>query len=165
MLHVLSDGYGDEPVKLVRSKAGRNLSRERNKRAEEFFPREGPIAPADWSDFLYTAGISVQLGLSAHLMDVGFPDAWCARYIGLRVAKSLAYANATGFNHECPDMARLALTLTPYWKWSRQSLFGETRPDDGGFMPDEVRWLLRALLDHVQRVTGHKAARAPRRHG
>ncbi|WP_231730345.1 hypothetical protein [Novosphingobium sp. Fuku2-ISO-50] len=163
MLSALSDDYGDDPVKLVRSKAGRSLSRERYRRAEEFFPREGPIAPAGWSDFLYTVGISVQLGLSAHLLDVGFPDAWCARHIGLRIAKSLAYANATGFNHECPHMARLALVLTPYWKWNRPRLFGEAQPDDGGFAPDEVRVLLRALLDHVQRVTGHKSSRSPNR--
>lgn len=163
MLSTLCDSYGDEPVKLARSKAGRSLSRERYQRAEEFFPREGPITPAGWSDFLYTAGISVQLGLSAHLLDVGFPDVWCARYIGLRIAKSLAYANATGFNHECPHMARLALVLTPYWKWNRPRQFGEAQPDDGGFAPDEVRMLLRALLDHAQRVTGHKSPRSPNR--
>lgn len=163
LLSALSDGYGDDPAKLVRSKAGRSLSRERYRRAEEFFPREGPIAPAGWPDFLYAVGISVQLGVSAHLLDVGFHDAWCARYIGLRIAKSLAYANATGFNHECPHMARLALVLTPYWKWNRPRVFGETQPDAGGFAPDEVRMLLRALLDHVQRVTGHKSSRPPNR--
>ena len=29
----------------------------------------------------------------------------------------LAYANATGLGHDCPVMARLAVILSPYWKW------------------------------------------------
>ena len=76
-----------------------------------------------------------------------------ARHIGLRVAKSLAYANATGFGHDCPEMARLAAVLTPYWKWNGWD-YG-TEPDDGGFAPTDVRPLLRALLDRVHHVTGH----------
>jgi hypothetical protein len=162
-LRALHNGYNDEPVKLVRSSAGRSLSRERYRRAEGFFPHEEPKPQLDWPDFLYTAGITAQLALSVHLLDVGFPDAWCARYMGLRVAKSLAYANATGLSHECPGMARLALVLTPYWKWNRPFLLNEAKPDDGGFAPDQVRLLLRALLDRVRLVTGHKATRASQR--
>jgi hypothetical protein len=155
-LSALHDGYRDEPVKLIRSSAGRALSRERYRRAEGFFPRDEPRLQLCWSDFLYTAGITAQLALSAHLLDVGFPDAWCAHHIGLRVAKSLAYANATGLNHECPSMARLAFVLTPYWKWNRPRIFGEAKPDDGGFTPEQVRALLRALLDRIRLATGHQ---------
>src|SRR3546814_10278516 len=76
---------------------------------------------------------------SSDLLDVGFPDAWNARYVGLRVAKSLAYANATGFGHDCSDMARLAAVLTPYCRWNQVRLFGEPEPDDGGLTAPEVR--------------------------
>src|SRR3546814_515817 len=92
---------------------------------------------------------------SSDLLDVGFPDEWNARYVGLRVAKSLAYANATGFGHDCSDMARLAAVLTPYCRWNQVRLFGEPEPDDGGLTAPEVRELLRALLDRVHDVTGH----------
>lgn len=92
--------------------------------------------------------------------DAPFPDGWNARHIDLRVAKSLAYANATGFGHDCPDMARLAAILSPYWQWNRVRLFGEPKPDDGGFTVAQIDPLLRALLDRVHGVTGH-----PRPHG
>lgn len=152
-LATLHEQYDDAPVTLLRTKAGRDLSEARYHRAEEFFPDRHGRPERDWHNFLYFAGITVQLGLSSHLLDVGFDDQWCARHIGLRVAKSLAYANATGFGHDCPEMARLAAVLTPYWKWNSWDYGSE--PDDGGFAPAEVRPLLRALLDRVHHVTGH----------
>lgn len=141
-----------EPVQLVRTREGRNLSRERFRRAEEFMPS---FASGDWFDFLYHSGIVAQLALSSHLLDVGFPDAWCARHVGLYVARSLAYANATGFGHDCDRTARLAQVLTPYWKWNRHHLIDGTRPSDDGFTATEVQTLLHALIDHVGEVTGH----------
>lgn len=151
--------YDAEPVQLLRTREGRNLSRERYRRAEEFMLHLASGAPGDWPDFLYFAGIVAQLTLSSHLLDVGFPDAWCARHIGLHVARSLAYANASGFGHECAETARLAQVLTPYWKWNRRNLADSPRPNDGGFTSDEVRALLRALTDHVSNVTGHGFSR------
>lgn len=154
-LAVLHDRYDDHPARLVRTKAGRELSEARYQRAEEFFPEREGYANSHRDHFLYFAGITAQLGLSSHLLDVGFDDRWCARHIGLRVSKSLAYANATGFGHSCEKMERLAAVLTPYWKWNTPRYRGEPEPDDGGFDPDQVRSLLRALLDHVRHVTGH----------
>lgn len=150
--------YDDEPVKLTRTPEGRILSRARYHRAEAFLPTSRPQSRIDGRDFFYRAGIAAQLALSSHLLDVGFPDEWCARHIGLRVAKSLAYANATGLGHDCPDMMRLAEVLTPYNKWNEPHLFGPV-PDDGGFVPGEIGTLLRALLDRVYRVTGHRRPR------
>jgi len=154
-LAALHKHYDDDPVRLIRTKPGRELSKERYFRAEGFFPVFEGHAISDRDHFLYFAGITAQLALSSHLVDVGFPDRWCARYIGLRVAKSLAYANATGFDHDCQGMKRLAAVLTPYCKWNTPRLFGEPEPDDGGFDLAEVQSLLRALLDHVRDVTGH----------
>ncbi|WP_156420177.1 hypothetical protein [Sphingopyxis sp. H053] len=65
------------------------------------------------------------------------------------------YANATGFGHDCPDMARLAAVLTPYCKWNQVRPFDEPEPNDGGFTVLQVRPLLHALLDRVHDVTGH----------
>ena len=153
-LAALHKEHDDEPALLCRSKEGRKLSRSRCHRAESFFQTlEAGILTSN-EDTLYYSGIVAQLSLSAHLLDIGFEDEWCARYIGLRIAKSLAYANATGLGHECPDMARLAVVLTPYWKW-RQPRWSDPAPDDGGFNANEVRPLLRALLDRVHEVTGH----------
>ncbi|WBO22867.1 hypothetical protein [Sphingomonas abietis] len=152
----LYEAYDDVPVSLVRTRAGRRLSLARYRTARVFFPRDPFPTSGGWHDFLYYAGITAQLGLSAHLLDVGFPDAWCARHIGLRVAKSLAYANATGFGHDCPDMSRLASVLTPYWIWNRPVLLGDPSPDDGGFAHERVAALLHALLNHVGAVTGHQ---------
>ena len=154
-LAALYDRYDDRPTELVRTKAGRELSEARYQRAEEFFPEREAYSKSHRDHFLYFAGITAQLGLSSHLLDVGFADRWCARHIGLRVAKSLAYASATGFGHECEEMKRLAAILTPYCKWNTPRYRGEPEPDDGGFDPDQVRSLLRALLDHVRHVTGH----------
>lgn len=154
--------YDDEPITLVRSKAGRSLSRWRYHRAEGFFPDRDPSSIGGWHSFLYFSGITAQLSLSAHLLDVGFPDEWNARHIGLRVAKALAYANATGFGHDCPNMARLAAVLSPYCKWNQMRLFAEPEPDDAGFTAPQVRALLRALLDRVRNVTGHPRPRGRR---
>ncbi len=144
--------YNAEPIQLMRTREGRDLSRERFRRAEEFMLSS---ASGDWFDTLYHSGIVAQLALSSHLLDVGFPDAWCARHVGLHVARSLAYANATGFGHDCERTARLAKVLTPYWKWNRRHLIDGSRPSDDGFTVTEVRALLRALIDHVGEVTGH----------
>ncbi len=156
----LHQGYGDEPVKVMQTKDGRALSSHRYHVAEEFLPERESATSASWHNYLCRAGITAQLALSSHLLDVGFPDDWNARHIGLRVAKSLAYANATGFGHECTDMARLAAVLTPYWKWNQVRLFGDPEPEDGKFTVAQVRPLLRTLLDRVHDVTGH-----PRPHG
>lgn len=144
--------YNAEPIQLVRTREGRNLSRERFRRAEGFMLSS---PPGDWPDFLYHSGIVAQLALSSHLLDVGFPDAWCARHVGLHVARSLAYANATGFGHDCDRTAPLAQVLTPYWKWNRRHLIDGSHPNDNGFTATEVQALLHALVDHVGEVTGH----------
>lgn len=157
--------HRDAPATIARNRAGRALSRDRYHRAEGFSLDRRQLSAAGWPHFLYTAGITAQLALSSHLLDVGFSDQWCARHIGLRVAKSLAYANATGFGHDCPDMARLATVLTPYNVWNEVRLFGEAKPDDGNFTPDEVIRLLRALLERVHDVTGHRRPNGWRRDG
>lgn len=151
--------HDDEPVTLLRTREGRSLSLHRYRTAKAFFPELDHRSLGSRKDFLYRAGITAQLGLASHLLDVGFPDPWVARHIGLRVAKSLAYANATGFGHACPNMSRLADVLSPYWKWNRPRLFGEPAPDDGGFSPEEVRILLHKLLSQVTQVTGHGVTR------
>jgi len=162
-LATLHREHGDEPALLSRSREGRSLSRLRYHRAESFFETlQAGIFTSDAETFYYS-GIVAQLALSSHLLDIGFEDEWCARHIGLRVAKSLAYANATGLGHECPDIARLAVVLTPYWKWNQPPRWGEPEPDDGGFTAAQIRLLLRALLDHVHRVTGHRRPRGWRR--
>ncbi len=155
-LTALGEAHEAGPIQLLRTREGRSLSRARYRRAEEFMLPLSPRAPGDRPDFLYGAGIVAQLALSSHLLDVGFPDAWCARYIGLYVAKSLAYANASGLGLESPETARLAQVLTPYSKWNCRSQADSPCPNDGGFSYDETRALLRAMLDHVGCVTGHR---------
>lgn len=157
------ENYGDEPAAIMRTKEGRALSRRRYHVAEGFFPLGSPKDGCGWRNYLYRAGITAQLALSSHLIDVGFADGWCARHIGLRVAKSLAYANATGFGHDCPDMGRLATVLTPYWKWNQFRRFDEPEPDDEGWTVTRVHPLLCALLDHVHDVTGHPRPKGWRR--
>lgn len=161
----LWEAHEAPPVQLLRTHEGRRLSRARYQRAEEFMLPLAPGTPGDWPDFLYGAGIVAQLALSSHLIDVGFPDAWCARYIGLHVARSLAYANASGLGFDCAETARLAQVLTPYSKWNCHSRTDGPRPNDGGFTYDEVRALLCGLADHVGYVTGHRLSRSRvRRH-
>jgi hypothetical protein len=150
--------FGDGPAEIQRTAGGRQLSRARYQRAEEFLPRAPDCDDPDHA-FLYRAGICAQLGLSSYLLDIGFDDLWCAHHIGLRVAHALAYANATGLGHDDADMARLAVVLTPYWKWNVPAGYREAVLDDGGFVPDQVRSLLRALLDQIRLVTGHPARR------
>ncbi len=154
-LTLLHDRYDDEPAALVRTKERRSLSRFRYDNAETFFESLDRGFYDRRDEMLYQSGIVAQLALTSHLLDVGFSDRWNARHIRLDIAKGLAYANATGFAHHCPDMARLAAVLTPYCQWNQVRLFGEPEPDDGGFSPTQVRALLRALLDHVHDVTGH----------
>ncbi|MGQ3099879.1 MAG: hypothetical protein ACT6Q5_00415 [Sphingopyxis solisilvae] len=154
-LTLLHDRYDDEPAALVRTKESRSLSRFRYHNAETFFESldRGFFDRRD--EMLYQSGIVVQLALTSHLLDIGFSDRWNATNIRLDVAKGLAYANATGFAHSCLGMARLAAVLSPYWKWGHAHHYDQPRPDDGGFTIDEVRPLLRALLDRVHDVTGH----------
>jgi hypothetical protein len=112
-LAALHREHDDEPALLCRSGEGRSLSRFRYHRAESFFETlEAGILTSN-DEVLNYSGIVARLALSSHLLDSGFDDEWCARRIGLRVAKGLAYANATGLGHACPDMARLAAVLTP----------------------------------------------------
>ena len=157
-LAALCKTYNSEPIRLTRSGEARSLSRARYRRAEEFLLSLSEV-PGDWPNFLYRAGIVAQLALSSYLLDVGFADVWCAHHIGLQVSRSLAYANASGLGYDCPETARLVRVLSPYWKWNARSLLDKTSPDDGGFTADEVRSLLRDLMQHVGRVTGHRSQR------
>jgi hypothetical protein len=104
----------------------------------------------------------MQLGLSAHLLDVGFDDRWCARFIGLHVSRSLAYANATGLGFESAQFAMLATILSPYGRW-RHSGAGDALPQLP-FTRDEIRTSVRSLLDRVRDVTGHPRPRCCRSH-
>ncbi|WP_336950697.1 hypothetical protein [Sphingobium aromaticivastans] len=152
----LHQHYEDEPAMLVRTKAGRALSCDRYDSAEiAFAPIEAGFFARDVRVTLHQAGAVAKLALCAHLLDIGFPDGWNAKHIRQDIAKALAYANATGFGHGCPDMARLAVILSPYWKWGYPHLIGDPPMDDGGFTPDRVRPLVRALLDRVADGTGH----------
>ncbi|MDE1918334.1 MAG: hypothetical protein KGJ57_09300 [Sphingomonadales bacterium] len=152
----LFDSLSDPPIDLAPTPEGDETSEGRYENAEAFFPRLGPRLAPDMSDVYYKAGITAQLALSAHLLKVGFPDRWCAQRIGHRVAHSLAYANATGLDHRCPDMAHLAAALTPYWRWNGQSIHHYGSPKDPGFSVEEVSSLLRALLAQVRIVTGYE---------
>ncbi|PZU70689.1 MAG: hypothetical protein DI554_00160 [Sphingobium sp.] len=155
-LSSLHQRYDDEPAMLVRSRAGRALSRDRYDSAEiAFAPVEAGFFARDVRVTLHQAGAVAKLGLCAHLLDIGFPDDWNATHIRQDIAKALAYANASGFGHDCPDMARLAVILSPFWKWGYPHLIGDPPMDDGGFTPDRVRPLVRALLDRVADGTGH----------
>ncbi len=147
--------YDAPPVRLLRTRGGRELSLERYRRAGEFMGSLTSLACDDWSYYLYSAGIVVQLALSSHLLDVGFPDSWCARHIALHVDRSLAYANATAFGYEDAVTDRLMAVLSPYWKWNSLSRAKGMRPDDGGFGATEVRGIITALTGHVGEVTGH----------
>lgn len=143
-----SDGHGD--IVLQRSREGRALSRARYHRALFFMPYPG----MDHDPFFYHAGIAAQLGLSAHLLDVGFADAWCARHVGLRVASALAYARATGLDVQSGALERLAVVLSPYSQWNTPQ-DNRRRVDDGGFSQVEVRSVLTDLLEAVREATGH----------
>jgi len=153
-LSAVHEEWNDEPPVLRRTRGGRSLSEFRYHNAESFFASIEKGIVRDRCDLLYQAGIVMQLAISAHLLDVGFDDRWCARHIGLKVAKSLAYANVTGFDYEDADTNLLAAILTPYGKW-RNRLMRERDEDDGPFTAGQIRRLTRALLDRVRDVTGH----------
>lgn len=93
----------------------------------------------DQHDRFYQTGIVLQLGLSSHLFDVGFTDQWCARHVGLNVARSLAYANASGFGFELAEFDLLAAILSPYGKWR----FPQPREhaEDPPFTPEQIGML------------------------
>lgn len=156
-LIALHRDYNDEPVWLCRTKEGRSQSEFRYHNGERFFAdiEEGRIRHR--SDLLYYTGVVMQLGLTAHLLDVGFTAEWCGHHVGLKVAKSLAYANATGLGYADPDTNLLASILTPYGNW-RNPMWIE-RHDDSPFTAADIIRLTRALLDHVRGVTGHAVAR------
>lgn len=151
------------PILIGRTREGRILSRSRYRNAESFIvvieERRFPIA----TDLLYHTGIVAQLAISSHLLDVGFDDQWCARNIGLHIDKALAYAKATGLNHQSPELERLAVALSPYNKW-RNPDFDGSRPPPPASLPN-IPSLLRDLLDHVRGVTGHSRPRRRKAHG
>src|SRR3546814_6683231 len=80
------------------------------------------VCSSDLSNLFYHVGIVMQLGLSSHLLDVGFDDQWCARHLAYRVAKSLAYANATGLGFEGPEVELIAAIKSEEHKYELQSL-------------------------------------------
>lgn len=148
---------------LVRSRAGRVLSKARYRNGESFFLAVQKLRFNNTSDLLYHTGIVVQMALSAHLLDVGFDDKWCARNIGLHIVKALAYANATGLNYHSPELERLAPVLSPYNVWRNPNLDG-SRPPALETLPN-IPLILRDLLDHVRGVTGHTWPRRRKAHG
>lgn len=150
-----------EPLSLRRSEEGRSLSRARYHRAESFFVGLEAGAPHHRHDQLYQIGIVLQLGLSSHLLDIGFDDEWCARNLGLHVDKSLAYANATGLGQNSAELDRLAAVLSPYGKWRNADL--RSRPPDGPLSNQAIRQLTRGLLDRVHQITGHPRPRGWRK--
>lgn len=158
-LALLHQRYEDEPASLERTKEGRSMSRFRYHNAErwtttleaDFFAETRRAKEA-----LHQAGFVAQQALCAYLLDIGFADTWNAHHIKQDIAKALAYANACGFGHDCPDMARLAVVLSPYWKWGyHYDDWEEDRPHTGGFIPATIKPLVRALVDRVHDVTGH----------
>jgi hypothetical protein len=144
------------PGELKRTSQGRQLSRSRYHNAEGFFRFADQRAEVLDADALYSIGIVIQLGLSAHLLDVGFDDQWCARHLGLHVSRSLAWANATGFGFETAGFELLAALLSPYGKW-RHAWGRDTL--DFPFTQAEILLLVRLMLDHVRGVTGHPRPR------
>ena len=155
----LHQRYEDEPATLARTKEGRTISRFRYHNAERWMTtmEAGFFAePRRAKEALHQAGFVCQQALCAYLLDVGFADEWNAQHIKQDIAKVLAYANACGFGHDCPDMARLAVVLSPYWKWGyHYDDWEEDRPHAGSFIPATITLLVRALVDRVHDVTGH----------
>lgn len=158
LLGVIAVDDGKLPT-LRRTYEGRNLSRARYHNAAHFLSSLDNSVSVRANDFLYRSGIVAQLALSAHLLDVGFADMWCAKHIGLHVSKSLTYANASGFGYDCPNMKRLAVILSPYGQWRNPPWMG-FGPSDDGFTPEMILPLLRHLLERVGHVTGHRLPRA-----
>lgn len=149
--------YHDEPVVLRRTRVGRRDSRFRYHNAESFFLGIEQGIVRDQHDRLYQIGIVLQLGLSSHLLDIGFIDQWCARHVGLNVVRSLAYANASGFGFELAEFDLLAAILSPYGKWRFPQ--PRERAEELPFTPEKIQMLTRMLLDHVRHVTGHPRPR------
>jgi hypothetical protein len=161
---VLPYASPDQPVVLQRSRKGRNDSRFRYYNAESFFLGIEKGIARHLDDRLYQTGIVLQLGLSSHLLDVGFTDRWCASHVGLNIARSLACANATGFGFHLPEFDQLTAILSPYSKW--RSPQPHECAQDFPFAAAEIRALTRTLLDHVHQVTGHPRPRGWKaRHG
>lgn len=146
-----------ELVPLRRTKEGRHLSRIRYHNAESFFAPVEQGFPFRSNDHLYQIGITVQLGLSSHLLDVGFDDAWCAKNIGLYVNRSLEHANATGLGHHCPELKQLAEFLSPYGRWRNADVSQLSSPYS--FSPEQICRFTRELLERVREVTGHSRPR------
>ncbi len=109
-LTALYERNDDPRPSLERSREGRQLSRVRYHRAESFFHALDRVRYGRSCDRLYYAGIVAQLGLSAHLLDVGFPDDWCARHIGLRVRR-----------HSPTQTPQASVTNAPTWRGWRMS--------------------------------------------
>jgi hypothetical protein len=155
----LHQRYEDEPATLTRTKEGRSMSRFRYHNAERWMLALDSGFPAETrraKEALHQAGLVCQQALCAYLLDMGFADAWNARHIKQDIAKALAYANACGFGHDCPDMARLAVVLSPYWKWGyHYDDWEEDRPRTDGFIGATITPFVRALVDRVHDVTGH----------
>lgn len=150
-------GIPSDLVPLQRTREGRHLSRIRYHRAESFFaPVEQGLAVRH-NDKLYQIGITLQLALSSHLLDVGFDDAWCAKNIGLYVNKSLEHANATGLGHDCPELKRLADIHSLYGRLRHADVSGAFRPCP--FSNEQICRLTRDLLEGVREVTGHSRPR------
>jgi hypothetical protein len=149
----------ERPSKLEKTPQKRQLSRVRYHNAEGFFHCASPLGGGPDGDRLYSIGIVIQLGLSAHLLDVGFDDQWCARNIGLHISRSLALANETGLGFNAAGFDLLTALLSPYGKWrhaSRTAIF------DFPFTDRELGSLVRLMLDHVRSVTGHPRPRGRR---
>ncbi|MGB3845803.1 MAG: hypothetical protein WA940_08035 [Sphingopyxis sp.] len=154
---------GRATLEVSRTREGRLLSGSRYRNAESFFLAIEERLFSDTSDLLYQTGIVAQLALTSHLLDVGFDDRWCARYIGLHIDKALAYANATGLNYHSAALQRLAPALSPYNVWRNPDLDG-SRPPVPKSMP-QIPAMLRELLDHVRGVTGHPRPHRRKAHG
>jgi hypothetical protein len=153
-----STGVVAQSVPLHRTGKARRLSRVRYHNAESFFSSVEQGFRFYDNDQLYYIGITLQLALSAHLLDVGFDDAWCAKSIGLNVDKSLALANATGLGHDSLELKQLAEFLSPYGRWRNSN--GSVAADTCPFSHEQICRLTRELLERVRDVTGH-----PRRRG
>lgn len=167
VLAPLYRNYEDEPAKLERTKDGRSVSRARYQRAERWMAslERGILGePRFAREALHQVGFVAQQALCAYLLDIGFADAWNARHIKQDIAKALAYANAGGFAHHCPEMARLAAVLSPYWKWGyHYDQWDNDQPDTGGFVPATIVPIMRTLLDRVHDLTGHPRPKGCRR--
>lgn len=88
-------------------------------RAQEFMSGLGHHMTGRPEDFLYHAGIVIQLGLTAYLFGRGVSDEWCRDRIGLDVEKALGFANHLGFGCDRSQMGALARLIGDYGQWRR----------------------------------------------